>query len=145
MRYTITAIRRQELPKKAGGTWTKIEIKTDKTGDEVFELGRGINYKDKVQVGDVVNGYTEKKPWTASDGTTRYNNILNGVTVEYLYEYLLKTQPELANFVPAPVAAASPQASFQTAATPGFQAPAAPEVPSIEYPADEINPEDIPF
>lgn len=98
MKYTITGVKKEVKAKKDGsGTWTKILVKTDKTGDEIWELGNGHSkyFKDNIAKGNVVTGYTEKAPWTKSDGTLGgYNNKLNGVTVEYLYDMLLKAFPD---------------------------------------------------
>ena len=96
--YKITAIKKTVLPKKAGGTWTKIEVRTDKTGDTVYELGNGhsTQLKDYIKVGDVITGYTENKPWNKADGTLGgYNKRINGITPEYVYKLLLSIHPDI--------------------------------------------------
>jgi hypothetical protein len=98
-KYIITAVRKKELPKKAGGTWTKVEIKTDQTGDQILELGNGLPFKrEDVKVGSVIEGYIEKKQWGERDGAPQFNVKLNGITVEYVYAMLLSVFPELKDF-----------------------------------------------
>jgi len=141
MKYTITAIRTKDLNTKSGRIWTKHEVKTEQTGDQVLELGREIENKDNIKVGDVLTAVIEKKPWTGSDGTVRYNLILNGPSLSYMYAFILSKFPEIEHFaMPEPVAPA-PQP---------VQAPAAPiaaseVVPGVPFPTEEINPDDIPF
>ena len=99
MKYVITAIRKKEMAKKAGGTWTKIEIKTDKTGDQILELGNGLPVRrEDVKIGTTIEGYIEKKQWGERDGVPQFNTRLNGITVEYLYAMLLSVYPELKDF-----------------------------------------------
>ena len=98
MNYRITAIKKTVLPKKAGGTWTKIEIKTDKTGDDIYEFGQGHStyIKETAKVGDTLVGYIENKPWNKSDGTLGgYNKRINGITPEYVYKLLLSIHPDI--------------------------------------------------
>ena len=98
MRYIINAIRREVKPTTTGGTWTKIEVKTDKTGDDILELGLGISeYKrNNIKEGDMIEGYIEKKAWNKIDGTFGgYNTRLNGITVDYLYALMKKYHPEI--------------------------------------------------
>jgi hypothetical protein len=98
MKYKITAVRKKEMPKKAGGTWTKVEIKTDKTGEQILELGMGLPMKrEDVKVGTEIEGYIEKKQWGERDGQPLFNVRLNGITAEYVYSLLLKQFPELAD------------------------------------------------
>lgn len=97
MIYQITAIKRSTMPKRDGGTWTKVEVKTKQTGEMILELGRGIdkNVKENIKRGTEISGYIEKRPWTGRDGQTRYNNVLNGITAEYVYELLLRAYPDV--------------------------------------------------
>jgi hypothetical protein len=99
MKYTLTAVRRKTLTKKDGtGTWQKVELKTDKTGDVIYELGYGHSksLKETAKIGDVVNGYTEQTPWYKSDGSQGgFNNRLQGITAEYVYSLLLKLSPDI--------------------------------------------------
>ena len=98
MQYKVTLVDKKVLPKKAGGTWTKITIKTDKTGDNLFELGYGhsMTLKDTIKVGDMIVGYPEKRPWNKSDGTLGgYNLRINGITAEYVYKLLLNKFPDI--------------------------------------------------
>jgi hypothetical protein len=118
-RYIITGLKSEVLNKKAGGTWTKISIKTNLTGDQVLELGYGIPNKDKIAVGSEIEGYTEKKQWGEKNGEPLYNVRLNGITVEYVYAMLLSLHPELKDFQltpePKKVEVAKPAATWQTA------------------------------
>lgn len=118
MQYKITALRSKVLPKKAGGTWTKIEIKTDKTGEEVLELGYGINGKDTLKVGSVVEGYIERKQWGERNGVPAYNIRLNGITAEYVYQLLLTIHPELASAELSQPQAPEPVAEPEWSTTP---------------------------
>ena len=85
------------MPKRDGGTWQKTEVKTDQTGEQILEIGRGIekNVKDNLKKGDSIVGYIEKRPWTGRDGQTRYNMVLNGITAEYVYDLLLRVNPDV--------------------------------------------------
>lgn len=158
MKYVITAHRTKVLPTKRGTTWTKVEVKTDKTGEEIIEVASSIQNRENLQVGQTVNGYIEKKPWTGNDGQVRYNQVLNGPTVAMIYEFLATKHPEIETFVPAaaPVQAQSngwsqPQAAPAQPAQTEWnqnppQKPAAPAASNgVAYPAEDINPEDIPF
>lgn len=122
MKYTIKAIKKTQMPKKDGmGTWQKVQVKTQETGEEILDLGFGIakNIKDNLKAGDVITGYIEKKPWTRSDGTVAYNTILNGVTADYVYELLLRAYPEIESLPAAPgqKAAASSEGEWETDTT----------------------------
>lgn len=105
MNYVIKGVRKTQLPKKAGGTWTKIEVKTEQTGDTVLELGQGIANKEGIAKGTVINGYVEDRKWTGKNGSTGINKVLNGITAEYVYKMLLSIHPELVDFNPSGEAA----------------------------------------
>lgn len=97
MKYTITAVKRTPIAKKDGtGTWTKMQVKTQQTGDAVYDLGfsfpKGV--KDTLKVGDVLTGYVESRPWS-SNGKSGVNLTLNGITAEYVYELLVKLNPQV--------------------------------------------------
>lgn len=132
MKFTVKAIKKTVLPKSAGGTWTKTEIKTHETGEAIMELGRGHStwLKENLREGSVITGYIEEKPWTGKDGNLRIAKSINGITPEYVYDLLLKVYPNIEE---------APQVPKQTqpVGTP-FNAN------SIEYP-EGPNPEDIPW
>jgi hypothetical protein len=127
MKYSITKIRTTPVPyvdKKTGGqaVFNKVELKTDKTGENILELGYGHldSVKKSLKVGDVVCGYVENKPWFKSDGTQGgFNRRLNGITADYVYKLLLSIHPDIED-VPKVEGA-------------------------IEYPTEVIDPNDIPF
>jgi len=98
MNYVIKGVRKTQVPKKAGGTWTKIEVKTEQTGDTVLELGQGIANKEGIAKGTIIKGYVEDRKWTGKNGSTGINKVLNGITAEYVYSMLLSIHPELADF-----------------------------------------------
>ena len=114
MKYTITNIRRKPITytKKDGtaGMFNKIEVQTDITGDAVYELGEGhtIAFKESAKAGDVVTGYTAAVPWSRN-GKSGINNKLNGITVEYLYNLLLKLSPGIEGAVEPHVVDAKPK------------------------------------
>jgi hypothetical protein len=120
MKYSITAVKRTQIPKRDGsGTWTKVQIKTNKTGDEVLELGFGHQpkVKDNLKAGDVVIGYVEKAPWNKSDGTPGGFNVkLNGLTPEYLYQLILKIAPGVEGIEAAPSAPQATDSEWETTA-----------------------------
>jgi len=87
-KYTVTAVKRDTLPKKDGTTWTKISVKTAETGDAILELGYGHQKatKDYMKAGDHITGYVENRSWTNGQGQTSVTPTLNGITEEYLYK-----------------------------------------------------------
>lgn len=109
MIYKITAIRRKEVPytdKRTGQakSFTKTEVKTDKTGELVYELGEGHSdaTKKNIKVGDIISGFTAQVPWFKKDGSGQggVNNRLNGVTAEYVYRLVLKMNPNIEEEIP---------------------------------------------
>ena len=127
MKYTITAIKRTPIAKKDGtGTWTKVQVKTKQTGDQVLDLGFSIPKatKEALAIGTEITGYVESKPWS-SNGKSGVNLTLNGITAEYVYELLLKMNPD----------------ADKLSGTPSV---AKPSVPNIEWevPAEELPPAD---
>ena len=97
--YTIKAIKRTPIAKKDGtGTWTKIQVKTQETNDDILEMGFGHpkNLKDNLKVGDKVSGYIESIPWYKTDGTKGGDNVrLQGITTDYLYRLILTMDPTI--------------------------------------------------
>lgn len=91
MKYKITAIRSKQIP-WSGGTFTKYEVKTDKTGDEIVELRFGKDKNPQVQMGHEVNGYIENSSYTGNNGEV-FIKILKPITAEYVYQLLLKLAP----------------------------------------------------
>ena len=96
-KFTVSAVKRTTLPTKAGGTWVKTEVKLQELGGEIYEIGNGIgkNAKENLRAGSIIEGYTEKRPWTMRDGSIGYNNVLNGITAEYVYKLLLRINPDV--------------------------------------------------
>jgi hypothetical protein len=143
MQFKITAVRKQSLPTKAGGTWTKVEVKTDRTGDAVVMVGFSVpkNKRENLKAGDIVNGFIEEKPWTAANGSSGVNRELQGITLDYIYEFLKTKMPDIEAFNPAKSAAPQPVGGWDNAPQPD----ASPEVPTVEYPTEEVNTDDIPF
>lgn len=147
MKYTISAVKRTILPTKAGGTWTKLEVRTQETGEQIFELGNGIakNVKENLKAGVIIEGYVEDRAWTGRDGQTRYNKVLNGITIEYLYNLMKKLHPEIEGMVvqstpPPTVTKTEGQwvTGIPNETTSTFDSS------SITYP-DSPNPDDIPW
>lgn len=144
MLYHITAIKRDTMPKRDGGTWVKVSVKAQETGEQVLELGNGHDkrVKDYLKAGDTVVGYIENRQWAGSDGQPRFTPTLHGITPQYLHKLILAIDPgieakvngQAAATVSAPVAKVAPKLPASSW-----------ETPAVEYPADDINPEDIPF
>jgi len=112
MKYIITAVKRTAIPKKDGtGTWTKMQVKTQQTGEQILDLGFSIpkNIKDELKKGDEITGYVESKPWN-SNGKSGVNITLNGITAEYVYELLLKINPDVATMSVGGGSVATPKA-----------------------------------
>lgn len=132
MRFTISGIKKTVLNKKAGGTWTKTEVKTKETGEAVMELGRGHStwLKENLKEGTVIVGYIEEKPWTGTDGMLRISKAINGITPEYVYELLLKVYPNIEDAPQVPK-------NVPVASTASYDGP-------IEYPT-EPDPNNIPW
>mgnify|MGYP001562618756 CR=1 FL=1 len=111
MKYIISGIKKTPIAKKDGsGTWMKVQVKTQQTGTQVLDLGFSIskNIKDNLVIGSEITGYVEARPWS-SNGKSGVNMTLNGITVEYVYELLLKMNPTLEGLstgisTPVPVA-----------------------------------------
>lgn len=143
MKYTVTGVKVTPIAKKDGmGTWNKIQVKTVETGDQILDLGFSVSksVRDSIKIGTVITGYVESKPWTTSNGKSGVNLTLEGITAEYVYNLLLKLNPNLEG---AAVKTAAP-ANLAGDATGSF-GPAPTAMPTIDYPSDDINPDDIPF
>lgn len=129
MIYKVTAVKRTPIAKKDGtGMWTKVEIKTDQTGDKVLQLGYSHqkNVKDNLKIGSVITGYVDSKTWE-SNGKSGVNLVLEGITSEYVYGLLLKKFPDIDSLASTP-SVAKPEVSG-----------------GWETSDEDINPEEIPF
>ena len=147
MKTKIAAIKQTVLPTKSGGNWTKLEVKLEGHGEEIFELS---GYKPEyTKVGDVLVGYIFNKPWVGTDGQTRYNKMFKRVDAGYLYDLVLLIDPNVEQRITggAELAAAPPVQSgdgFDTGQNVGM--PQQPPITQQEVdPTDEIKPGDIPF
>jgi hypothetical protein len=140
MRAKIQAIRRKEMPSSFGGKpWNITSVKFD--GIENPQYGydlAGFGTKaDKFQAGDVISGYISTKVYTKKDGTQGSNQVFNAITPEYVYDLILKMNPEIENIqAKESVAATIPNLGAKD----GWATGGAPA-----YTVEEIDPNDIPF
>jgi len=114
-KFKVTGVKRTPIAKKDGtGTWMKMQVKTVETAETVLELGFSFPKatKDNLKPGDVLTGYIESRPWE-SNGKNGVNMILNGITAEYVYELLLKINPN-ADKLPNTPSVATPVAPANT-------------------------------
>lgn len=143
MKYTVTGVKTTPIAKKDGmGTWNKIQVKTKETGEQILDLGFSVSksVRDSVSVGSVITGYVEQKQWS-SNGKTGVNLTLEGITAEYVYNLLLKLNPNIEGG--SSVNTLVPATPIATG-TGSFGADAF-TLETIQYPIDDINPDDIPF
>jgi hypothetical protein len=94
MKYTIAGVKRTTLPKKAGGTWVKTEVKLKETGDQIYELNFSKYIKDGLVQGTILNGYLSEKSWTGRNGVS-ITKVFNAIDAEYLYDMILKMNPAI--------------------------------------------------
>lgn len=129
MIYNITGVKRTPIAKKDGtGMWTKVEVKTQQTGDKVIQFGfsHSKSVKDNLKIGSTVTGRIETKTWE-SNGKSGVNLTLEGISAEYVYDLLLKKFPDIDSLASTP-SVAKPEVSG-----------------SWDAPEEEINPDEIPF
>jgi len=143
-KYTVTGVKTTPIAKKDGmGTWNKIQVKTVETGDQILDLGFSVSrsVRDSVKVGSIITGYVESKPWTTASGKSGVNLTLEGITAEYVYGLLLKMNPNLEG---ATTKVATPAANM-TGDVSGSFGPAPATLDTIQYPSEDIDPNNIPF
>ena len=98
MTYTISKFKVEVLPSKFGGTWNLIKCKFVETGDTVYELnGYGSKFSERVKIGEKIKGYESVKTWNNVE-----TKILNKITAEYVYDLLLKINPDVETLNPDP-------------------------------------------
>lgn len=95
MRKIVKAIKRQQMS-GANGLWTKILLKFQDTGDQIFELGNGFGKytKENLAIGQELNGYVSVRTWQGQNGQGS-SNVFNGITADYVYSLLLKLKPDI--------------------------------------------------
>lgn len=95
MRKIIKAIKRQQMSGQ-NGPWTKIMLKFQDTGDQIFELGRGFDKytKERLAAGQELQGYVTQRTWQGQNGGG-VTNTFNAITAEYVYSLLLKIKPDI--------------------------------------------------
>lgn len=128
MKLKINAIRRKEMPSSFGGKpWSITSVKFDGVENPPYgyDLNGFGNKADKLVVGDTVTGYMSTKTYQKKDGSMGSNNIFNAISAEYVYNLVLKMNPEIENIKAAQVA---PKTQDE-----------------IVDQVEEINPDDIPF
>lgn len=139
-KYNITGVKTTPIAKKDGmGTWNKIQVKTQETGDQILDLGFSVSksVRDSITVGSIVTGYVDQKQWS-SNGKSGVNLTLEGITAEYVYNLLLKLNPN----IEGPAVKTAAPANLAGIVSGSF-GPAPTTLDTIQ--TDDIDPNDIPF
>ena len=99
MKLTLKAFKIKTLPSKFGnGTWNIVQAKFKETGEEVFDL-KGFPKKitESPTVGAVLTGYISSRNYNDKNGVLRSAKDFNAITAEYIYNLIIKMNPEIEN------------------------------------------------
>jgi len=141
MKVTIKAFKIKTMPSKFGnGTWNIVQAKFKETGEEVFDL-KGFPKKitESPAAGTVLTGYISSRNYNDKNGNLRTSKDFNAITANYVYDLLMKMNPEIENIK-------TTSTTEQPKAQDSWQGDAPqPEAWQGDAQDAEISPEDIPF
>jgi hypothetical protein len=113
MVYTIKNFKVDVLNKRAGGTWNKYTVKLVETGEVAYELNFGKYIKEKLAIGQKLNGYISERSWTGQNGTI-ITKVFNAIDADYLYSLILKMNPNIEGVKTPTVEAAPKESQWET-------------------------------
>lgn len=99
MKLKLIAYKKKESPSNfgpAGSTWTQVSAKFE--GVENPQYGYELRGFSKNQIkdlkeGQMLNGYFETRTYQKKDGTMGSSELFKAVSVDYLYDLLMKINP----------------------------------------------------